>query len=350
MLPAAATPGSCRRNTNPYLSTSKYSIDLHWERSKASAMTAIHRNDAWWSARLWQVWIRFVQLVAATRHWPTKSRGRKSTKQDKTSLTLEWRIHAATLQTPPLSRLGSVRSLRQSIIYQIRTNANTYQYYVWKCINVIQSLFKRIQCVNGVGVKFCHPCYFLLNTEVISWYIGQKLRRGMHTSIIHVNHIVSLPKAGHFDHYWPNPSCKPLGTSTKSPMTKHNPTVRKYFQLQSSGHFGNASCGCPSGCICWCWSVDLVPQNHKIKTLGDRQTASAVQMSPYTERRSRAWKHAQLMAAANQKTAPQLQNLSATLETHESQRMYIWYGLVWACAFQYILSLQQSARRAPCSA
>ena len=26
MLPAAATPGSCRRNTNPYLSTSKYSI------------------------------------------------------------------------------------------------------------------------------------------------------------------------------------------------------------------------------------------------------------------------------------------------------------------------------------
>lgn len=77
----------------------------------------------------------------------------------------------------------------------------------------------------------------------------------MGTSIIHANHIVSLPKAGNFDRYWPDPSCKPLGTSTKSPMTKHNPTVQKYFQLQSSGHFGNASCGCPSGCICW--SLDL---------------------------------------------------------------------------------------------
>ena len=113
--------------------------------------------------------------------------------------------------------------------------------------------FKCIQCV---GVEFCHPCCFLLHTEVASWYIGQELRRQMRTSIIHANHIVSLPKAGNVDHYWPDPSCKPLGTSTKSPMTKHNPTVRKYFQLQSSGHFGNASCGCPSGCICW--SVDLI--------------------------------------------------------------------------------------------
>lgn len=61
-----------------------------------------------------------------------------------------------------------------------------------------------------------------------------------------------------------------------------------------------------------------------ISGFDNTKTASVAQMSPYTNRPSRAWKHAQLMAAANQKTAPQLQNLSATSETHEPQRMSIY--------------------------
>lgn len=140
-------------------------------------------------------------------------------------------------QTPPpfKARIGKIEAIYN---LPIRTNANAYQYPVWRCIKVIQS---------DSNVFNVSESNFVTHAASFCTQKG--------TSIIHANHIVSLPKAGNFDRYWPDPSCKPLGTSTKSPMTKHNPTVQKYFQLQSSGHFGNASCGCPSGCICW--SLDL---------------------------------------------------------------------------------------------